>query len=76
MPDGGADVEEKADRRRNMADGLSFESLKFASKVNDFCIQLMKGKRTCQVFVILFQARKSGRLRQIHQGMELCYRSA
>jgi hypothetical protein len=35
MPDGGADVEEKTDRRRNMADGLSFESLKIASKVYD-----------------------------------------
>lgn len=27
IPDGGAEMEEKADRRRNMADGLSFESL-------------------------------------------------
>jgi hypothetical protein len=37
IPDGGADVKEKADRRRNMADGLSFESLRSASKVDDHC---------------------------------------
>jgi hypothetical protein len=69
IPDGGADVKEKADRRRNMADGLSLESLH--RQVRSTIIALMMDIRTCQVLVNLFQANRSGQLRQIHQGMEL-----